>query len=100
MKTEGRYKLRLYVTSAGARSSRAIVNVRRICEENLYGHYELDIVDIALHPQVARTEQLVAAPTLIKLLPLPVRRFVGDMSQTARILSGLDVTAERKVAEG
>ncbi|HTF88889.1 MAG TPA: circadian clock KaiB family protein [Planctomycetota bacterium] len=100
MKTECRYKLRLYVTSTGARSSRAIVNVRRICEENLRGIYDLDIVDIGLHPQLASSEQLVAAPTLVKLLPLPVRRFVGDMSQTARILSGLNLAADPTGAEG
>src|SRR5687768_6301081 len=91
MRADRRYKLKLYVASSGARSARAIVNVRQLCEEHLRGLYELDVIDIAQRPELAQAEQLVAAPTLIKLLPLPVRRFVGDMSQTASILRGLNV---------
>ena len=91
-----RYVLRLYVTGTTRNSERAIVNIRKICEEHLKGRYELEIVDIALHPALAEGEQIIAAPTLIKLLPLPLRRFIGDMSQTERVLLGLDL---RKVAE-
>ena len=71
--------------------TRAIVNIRKICEEHLQGRYDLEIVDISQHPTLAEGEQIIAAPTLIKKLPLPLRRFIGDMSQTERILLGLDL---------
>ena len=87
------YLLRLFVTGTSARSARAIVNVRRICEEHLQDGYELEVIDIALNPALARREQLVAAPTLIKQSPPPVRRFIGDMSQTDRLLEGLDLAS-------
>jgi circadian clock protein KaiB len=90
-----RYVLRLYVTGTTRNSARAIVNIRKICEEHLQGRYELEIVDLALHPTLAKGEQIIAAPTLIKILPLPLRRFIGDMSQTEQVLLGLDL---RKVA--
>ena len=73
---------------------RAIVNIRKICEEHLQGRYELEVVDISQHPTLAEGEQIIAAPTLIKKLPLPLRRFIGDMSQTERILLGLDLRRE------
>ena len=85
------YVLRLYVTGATSRSARAISNIRKICEEHLEGRYDLEVVDIAEHPTLAEGEQIIAAPTLIKKLPLPLRRFIGDMSQTERILLGLDL---------
>jgi circadian clock protein KaiB len=85
------YLLRLYVTGTTRNSERAIVNIRRICEEHLRGRYDLEIVDISQHPTLAEGEQIIAAPTLIKKLPLPLRRFIGDMSQTERILLGLDL---------
>jgi len=90
------FVLRLYVTGTTPRSARAISNIRRICEEHLEGHYDLEVVDIAQHPTLAEGEQIIAAPTLIKKLPLPLRRFIGDMSQTERILLGLDL---REAAE-
>jgi len=83
------YVLRLYVTSTRRHSSRAISNIRKICEEHLQGRYELEIVDISQHPKLAMGEQIIAAPTLIKKRPLPLRRFIGDMSQTERIMIGL-----------
>jgi len=86
-----RYVLRLYVTGTTPHSARAIVNIRTICEEHLHGRYELEIVDISQRPTLAEGEQIIAAPTLIKKLPLPLRRFIGDMSQTERILFGLDL---------
>ncbi len=85
------YVLRLYVTGTTRNSERAIVNIRRICEEHLRGRYDLEVVDISQHPTLAQGEQIIAAPTLIKKLPLPLRRFIGDMSQTERILLGLDL---------
>jgi circadian clock protein KaiB len=93
-----RYVLRLYVAGATPRSIRAISNVRRICDEHLEGRHDFEVVDISQHPVVATTEQIFAAPTLIKELPLPARRFVGDMSELDRLLIGLDVRprAERR----
>ena len=88
---KARYVLRLYVTGTTPHSKRAIVNIRKICEEHLQGRYELEIIDISRYPTLAEGEQIIAAPTLIKKLPLPLRRFIGDMSQTERILLGLDL---------
>lgn len=86
-----RYVLRLYVTGTTRNSERAIVNIRKICEDHLRGRYDLEVVDISQHPTLAEGEQIIAAPTLVKKLPLPLRRFIGDMSQTERILLGLDL---------
>ncbi|MFZ1106488.1 MAG: circadian clock KaiB family protein [Hyphomicrobiaceae bacterium] len=85
------YMLRLYITGTTLQSTRAILNIRKICEEHLEGRHELEVVDISQHPTLAIGEQIIAAPTLIKKLPLPLRRFIGDMSQTERILLGLDL---------
>lgn len=86
-----RYVLRLYLTGSTPLSTRAVVNIRRICEQHLQGRYDLEVVDITQHPTLAEGEQIIAAPTLIKQLPLPLRRFIGDMSHTDRILLGLDL---------
>jgi circadian clock protein KaiB len=85
------YVLRLYVTGTTSRSGRAVANIRKICEDHLEGRYDLEVVDITQHPTLAEGEQIIAAPTLIKKQPLPLRRFIGDMSQTERILIGLDL---------
>lgn len=85
------YVLKLYVTGMTPRSSKAIMNIRRICEEHLKGRYELEVIDIYQQPILAKGEQIIAAPTLIKKLPLPIRKFIGDMSDTERILLGLDL---------
>ena len=87
------YALRLLIVGTTPRSARAIVNIRKLCEEHLAGRYGLEVVDIAEHPEIAAREQIIAAPTLIKTLPLPLRRFIGDMSQTDRILLGLGLIA-------
>jgi len=93
-KTE-RYVLRLYVTGLTPRSTLAIQNIRKICEEHLEGRYDLQVVDIYQQPVLAEGEQIIASPTLVKKLPLPLRRFIGDMSNTERILVGMDLrTAE------
>ena len=83
------YHLRLYVTGSTAHSARALINIRKICEKYLDGHYDLDIIDISQCPEQAAVNQIIAAPTLIKMSPLPTRRFIGDMSRTDRILHGL-----------
>ena len=81
------------------RSTLAIQNIRKICEEHLEGRYDLQVVDIYQQPILAEGEQIIAAPTLVKKLPLPLRRFIGDMSNTERILVGMDLrTAEEKRA--
>jgi circadian clock protein KaiB len=85
------YVLRLYVTGMTARSRRAIENVREICEAHLHGRYELEVIDIYQQPVLAKGDQIIAAPTLIKQLPLPLRRIIGDMSSTDRVLVGLDL---------
>ena len=88
--------LRLYVTGTTGKSIRAIENVRRICEEHLEGAYKLEVVDLYKNLPLARGDQIIAAPTLIKRLPLPLRRLIGDMSDEARVLVGLDVRPRRE----
>ncbi len=85
-----RYVLRLYVTGMTPRSTRAIANIKRICEEHLQDRYELEVIDIYQQPVLAEGEQIIAAPTLIKKLPFPLRRIIGDLSNTERVLLGLD----------
>jgi circadian clock protein KaiB len=90
-----RYVLRLYVVGMTPRSTRALENVRSICEEHLQGRYELEVVDVYQQPMLAKGEQIIAAPTLIRKLPLPLRRVIGDMSNTPRVLLGLDLRPAR-----
>ncbi len=85
------YILRLYVTGMTARSSRAVNNLRAICDEYLEGRYDLEVIDIYQQPVLTKGEQIIAAPTLIKKLPLPMRRIIGDMSNRDRVLLGLDI---------
>jgi len=85
------YVLRLFISGLTPKSQRAIDNLKAICEEHLRGRYELEIIDIFQQPDLARTEQIIAAPTLVKELPPPLRKFIGDMSQTEKILVGLEV---------
>jgi len=92
---KGNYILRLYVSGMTPNSTRAIENVRRLCEEHLEGRYQLEIIDIYQQPIFAKEGQIVAAPTLVKELPPPLRKFIGDMSHTERILLGLDVRTKR-----
>ena len=94
-RNKARYLLRLYVTGTTARSMRAIQNVRRICEEHLHGLYDLEVVDIYKNLPLARGDQIIAAPTLIKRLPAPLRRLIGDMSDEQRVLVGLDIRPRR-----
>ena len=86
----------LYLAGNTPASARAIVNTRRFCEEHLDGEYDLEIIDISLHPERVREAQIIAAPTLVKKLPLPERRVIGDMSSTDRLLQRFEIA--RRVA--
>src|ERR1700712_1027838 len=88
--------LRLYVTEATPKSARAIVNARRILEEHLHGQYSLQILNISEHVAQATADQIVCVPTLLRIAPLPARRIIGDMSDVARVLKGLDVPHPRE----
>jgi circadian clock protein KaiB len=94
-----RYILRLYVTGMTTRSSRAVSNLQAICDEYLSGRYDLEIIDIYQQPVLAKGEQIIAAPTLIKKLPLPMRRIIGDMSNREHVLLGLDLIRGSDIAE-
>jgi circadian clock protein KaiB len=86
-----KYIFRLYVTGSSGRSLRAVHNLKKLCEEYLSDDYDLEVIDIYENPAAARDEQIVAAPTLVKKLPQPIRKFVGDRSNTQKILVGLDI---------
>ena len=90
-----KYVLRLYIAGLSPRSQKAMANIKKICDEYLQGRYELVIQDIYQNPIMARNGQILAAPTLIKALPLPLRRFVGDMSDTKKLLVGLDLRSKK-----
>jgi circadian clock protein KaiB len=85
----------LFVTSASSRTATAVANLRRICEQELEGQYELEIIDVLEHPDLAEDEKILATPTLIKSLPLPLRRVIGDLSNTEKVLLGLEVHPRR-----
>ena len=89
--TEEKYLLRLYVTGMTPRSTDAIARIKAICDEHLVGRYELEVIDIYQQPTLAKGDQILATPTLIKKLPLPLRRLVGDLSNKQRVLLGLDL---------
>ena len=89
------YLLRLYVAGTSGKSVRAIQNVRRICEEHLQGLYDLEVIDIYKNLPLAKGDQIIAAPTLIKRLPAPLRKLIGDMSDEQRVLVGLDIRQPR-----
>lgn len=85
------YVLRLYVAGTSERSARAIRNAKQICEENLAGRYELEVIDVFQQTGRAREDQVIAIPTLIKKLPVPLKRFIGDLSDRDVVVVGLDV---------
>jgi circadian clock protein KaiB len=87
--------LRLYVTGVTPTSSRAIQRVRKACEEHLQGRYELEVIDIHQLPRLAKDEQIIATPTLIRVLPSPLRRFIGDLSRVEKVLFGMDLREKR-----
>jgi len=93
--TRAKYVLILYVAGMTPRSMRAIANIKEICEEHLKGHYDLQVIDIYQRPVLSSGEQIIAVPTLIKKLPAPLRRIIGDLSDRERVLVGLDLKPKK-----
>ncbi len=91
--TLSKYNLKLYITGTNPRAEAAIANLRRICDDELKGEYHLEIVDVLENPEAAETDRILATPTLIKSLPPPLRRVIGDMSDRDKVLLGLEVTS-------
>jgi circadian clock protein KaiB len=89
--TVERYKLRLFITGSTPRSARAIQNMRQICDENLKGRYDLEVIDVYEDPEATKELQVIATPTLVKILPEPLRRIIGDLSDKERVLAGLNI---------
>ena len=89
------YRLRLFVAGHTQKSVRAVQNITRLLEQHLSGRYDLEVVDLYQQPELAAQQQLVAAPTLIKMLPLPLRKMIGDMSDAGRVLASLGIAARR-----
>jgi circadian clock protein KaiB len=85
------WELRLYVAGQTRKSLLALSNLKQICEEHLAGKYHIEIVDLLQHPQLAEGDQILAIPTLVRRLPEPIRKIIGDLSNTERVLVGLDV---------
>ena len=85
------FELRLYIAGQTSRSLAALANLKRICEEHLQGRYRIEVIDLLKHPQLARGDQILALPTLVRKLPEPIRKLVGDLSDTERALVGLDL---------
>ena len=94
---KSKYILRLYVTGTTTRSVLALTNLKKICEDYLEGRYVLEVIDLYQKPFLAKDEQIIAAPTLIKKLPLPFRRIIGDMSNEEKVLVGLDLKKGKKL---
>ena len=90
-KKRARYVLRLYVTGTTPKSVTAIANIKKICESHLEGRYDLEVIDTYQKPEVAKKDQIIALPTLVKRLPTPLRRIIGDLSDTQKVLIGLDL---------
>lgn len=94
--SKARYKLRLYITGTTPQSQRALSNIKRICDKHLEGRYDLEVIDVYQKPTRARDEEIIVAPTLIKMLPLPIRKLIGDLSDETKVLFGLDLYPKRK----
>lgn len=93
-----KHLLKLYVTGRTARTETAVRNLRKICEEQLQGEYQLHVIDVLERPQLAEDEKILATPTLVRTLPPPLRRIIGDLSSSERVLLGLDLTPVRPAA--
>lgn len=91
-----KWELRLYVAGQTARSVAALANLRRICEEHLAGEYELEVVDVVKNPRLAHGDQILALPTLVRKLPPPMKKIIGDLSNTERVIVGLDLRSRAR----
>jgi circadian clock protein KaiB len=91
----GHYSLRLYTAGATAKSRAALDNLRRVCEAHLVGRYEIEVIDLMENPKLARGDQIIAIPTLVRRLPEPLKRIIGDLSNTDKLLVGLDIRIKR-----
>lgn len=89
--TRNHWDLRLYVAGQTPRSRAALVNLKQICEDNLAGRYRIEVIDLLEHPQLSKRDQILALPTLVRKLPKPMRKIIGDLSNTERVLVGLDL---------
>jgi circadian clock protein KaiB len=89
--TGEQYNLRLYVAGQTPKSLQAFANLKKICEEHLQGRYNIEVIDLMVHPQLAKGDQILAIPTLVRRLPEPLRKIIGDLSDTERVLVGLDL---------
>lgn len=85
------WELRLYIAGQTAKSVAALANLKRFCEENLHGQYSLEVIDLMQQPQLARDHQILAIPTLVRKLPAPIKKVIGDLSQTEKIIVGMDI---------
>ena len=95
---DGDYNLRLYVAGQTPKSLAAVANLKRICEDHLSGRYTIEVIDLLVTPQLAAGDQIVALPTLVRRLPPPLKRIIGTLSDTERVLVGLDIRAKGEVA--
>lgn len=87
----GHYHLRLYVAGQTTKSLAAMTNLKRVCEEHLAGRYEIEVIDLLVNPKLAAGDQILAIPTLVRKLPAPLKRIIGDLSNTDKVLVGLDI---------
>ncbi len=94
------YRLRLYITGRTSHSIRAIENLQKICESELKGQYEVEVIDVLENPRLAENEKILATPTLVKKLPEPVRKIIGDLSDREKVLLGLDIFSAGRVQRG
>jgi circadian clock protein KaiB len=89
--TEGLWNLRLYVAGQTPKSITAFANLKKICEEHLAGKYKIEVIDLLKNPQLAKGDQIIAIPTLVRKLPEPIKKIIGDLANTERVLVGLDI---------
>lgn len=94
----GYYSLRLYVAGQTPKSLTAIINLKKICEEHLAGRFKIEVIDLLITPQLAAGDQIVAVPTLVRKLPAPLKRVIGDLSNAERVLVGLDIRLKEQAA--
>ncbi len=94
--TDHEFDLRLYVAGQTPKAARAFANLRKICEEHLAGRYRIEVIDLLEDPQLGRGDQILALPTLVRRLPQPIKKIIGDLSNTERVLVGLDLRSRRE----